>query len=118
MMCAATWPETVIVTVAKGQSPTNNAKVSHAIRGHIIDPSSICPSGGECTAHRIPVCAGTGVSIAVFDTTGGATSTNIGKGVIVCDGAGCTVDAVNVTEKYKSVSLNGDDTDRVTLIPE
>jgi hypothetical protein len=54
----------------------------------------------------------------VSDTTGGATNSNIGKGVIACDAAGCTVGAVNVTEKYKSVSSDGKDTDRVTLLPQ
>jgi hypothetical protein len=54
----------------------------------------------------------------VSDSTGGATSTNIGKGNISCAGAICTVAAVNVTEKYKSVSADGKDTDRMTLLPE
>jgi hypothetical protein len=104
-----------ITTIAKGQSAANNVKVSHFIVGNIVDPLSVCPENGACTAHRIPVCAGTGVTIAV---TGSTDNTNIGKGAIACDAAGCSVDAVNVTEKYKSVSADGKDTDRVSLLPE
>jgi hypothetical protein len=47
-------------------------------------------------------------------------NTNIGKGVIDCTTTPgvCTVGAVTVTEKYKSVSFDGKDTDRVTLLPQ
>jgi hypothetical protein len=113
--CSTTWPSDSIVTIGKSNSPTNNQKVSHRITGNIIDPGSVCPDAGACTAQRIPVCAGTGVSIAV---TGSTDNTNIGKGVISCGAAGCIVGAVNVTEKYKSVSADGKDTDRMTLLPQ
>jgi hypothetical protein len=111
-----TWPLRSITTIGKGQSPTNNAKVSHLISAHIV--GDICLNGGACNDTRIPVCAGTGVTVAVADSTGTATSTNIGKGDISCVGAICTVGAVNVTEKYKSVSTDGKDTDRMTLLPK
>jgi len=116
--CADFWPVDSITTIANGQSAANNVKVSHFIVGNIIDPNALCPNGGACNAARVPVCAGTEVTIAVSDTTGGATNNNIGKGDIVCGAAGCTVSAVNVTEKYKSVSFDGKDTDRVTLLPQ
>jgi len=90
-------------------------KVSHLITGNIIDPDAVCPDNGTCTAQRIPVCAGTGVTIAV---TGSTDNTNIGKGSISCSEVGCIVGVVNVTEKYKSVSADGTDTDRVTLLPQ
>jgi hypothetical protein len=50
--------------------------------------------------------------------TGSTDNTNIGKGNISCTAAGCTVGAVNVTEKYKSVSADGKDSDRMTLLPQ
>jgi hypothetical protein len=106
-----------ITTIAKGQSAANNMKVIHSIVGNIVDPLSVCPDNGACTAHRIPVCAGTGVTIAV---PGSVSNTNIGKGVIDCTTTPgvCTVSAVTVMEKYKSVSADGKDTDRVTLLPQ
>ena len=108
--CAATWPETQIVTIAKGQSPTNNAKVAHTIRGHIIDPASL----GD-TAHRIPVCEGTRVTSAVADATG--SPTNTAGGSLECDAGGCS-GVVNVTEKYQSISADGRDKDSITLLPK
>jgi hypothetical protein len=50
--------------------------------------------------------------------TGSTDNTNNGKGNIECNATGCTVGAVNVTEKYKSISADGTDTDRMTLIPK
>jgi hypothetical protein len=100
---------TKIITLGKGQSPTNNPKVRHEIVGNIVDPNSL----GE-TAHRIPVCAGTEVNITVTDDTG--TPTNTAGGSLSCNSAGCS-GTVNVTEKYKSVSSDGKDTDRMTLLP-
>jgi hypothetical protein len=108
--CADMWGVTRIVTIGKGQSPTNNPKVSHAITGNIVDPGSL-----KQTAHRIPVCAGTAVNIAVTDETG--TPINTADGGLSCDSAGCS-GMVNVTEKYKSVSSDGKDTDRMTLLPK
>jgi hypothetical protein len=91
-------------------------KVSHLITGNIIDPDSVCPeSDGTCTAHRIPLCTGTTVFI---DITGSTDNTNIGKGNIFCDGSRCSVGAMISTEKYKSVSNDGTDTDRMTLLPQ
>jgi hypothetical protein len=85
------------------------------IIGNIIDPGAICSESGACTAHRIPVCAGTEVTIVV---TGSTDNTNVGRGNIACGEAGCTVGAINVTEKYKSVSADRKDTDRMTLLPQ
>ena len=103
-----------IITIGKGQSPTNNLLVTHMITGNIIDPGAVCPANGACKASRIPVCAGTRVSIAV---TGSADNANIGKGDISCNAAGCSDESVDVTEKYKSVSADGKDTDRMTILP-
>ncbi len=97
-----------IMTIGKGQSPTNNPKVMHMITGNIADPDSL-----GSTAHRIPVCAGTTVTVVVSDTSGGATNT--AGGSLECDASGCS-GPVNVTEKYKSVSSDGSDTDRMTFI--
>ncbi len=112
--CDAAWPVDAIVTIGKSNSASNNLKVSHLITGNIIDPAALCPEVGVCTAHRIPVCAATAVTIAI---TGSTNNTNIGKGSISCDAAGCFASMVNVTEKYKSVSFDGKDTDRITLLP-
>jgi hypothetical protein len=107
-----------MTTIGKGQSAANNAKVVHSITGNIVDPIGLCGTeNGTCTAHRIPVCAGTEVNVAVTDSTGIPTNTNIGKGVISCNALGCSVGAVNVTEKYKSASADGKDTDRISLLP-
>jgi hypothetical protein len=116
--CEVAHPVDTVYTIGKGQSAPNNAKVSHAITGNIIDPDRVCPEVGACTAHRIPVCAGTGVTITSTDSSGGATNSNIGKGNIACVGNVCSVGAVDVTEKYKSVSADGRDTDRMSLLPQ
>ncbi len=108
--CADLWPVTAIVTIGKGQSPSNNPKVSHTITGNIIDPDSL-----GATAHRIPVCAGSFVDAVVTDTSGGATNT--ARGSLTCATVGCS-GIVDVTEKYKSVSADGSDTDRMTFVPQ
>ncbi len=113
--CEDFWPVTSIVTIAKGQSAANNAKVSHLITGNIIDPAAVCSGDGPCTAHRIPVCAGTEINVAVMGSTDNA---NIGRGAISCDAGGCFVGAIHTVEKYRSVSADGKDTDRVTLLPQ
>jgi hypothetical protein len=79
------------------------------ISGNIVDPGSL-----KDTAHRIPVCAGTLVTIAVSDSTGTPTITpsdSMKCGVLVC-----TVTPV-VTEKFIVRSFDGKDTDRMTLLP-
>ncbi len=108
--CSAIWPEVQVVTIAKGQSPTNNAKVSHVITGHLVDPGSV----GE-TDHRIAVCAGTQVDARVMDSTG--TPTNTADGSLACDAAGCS-GVVNATEKYHSISEDGQDKDTITFLPK
>jgi hypothetical protein len=98
----------MIVTIGKGQSPTNNLKLTHSIFGNIVDPGSL-----RETAHRIPVCAGSEVSVVVTDSTG--TPINTSGGSLSCDSAGCS-GVVSATEKYKSVSSDGKDTDRMTFL--
>jgi hypothetical protein len=109
--CSAAWPETTIVSVAKGQSPTNNAKVSHAITGHVIDPGSL-----RDMAHRIQVCAGTRVVSQVTDTTG-TNPTNTALGSLLCTPSACS-GTVDVVEKYRSISQDGKDRDEITFIPK
>jgi hypothetical protein len=108
--CSNTWPQAKIVTIGKGQSQANNAKVSHAITGHIIDPGSI-----GMTAHRIPVCAGTRVTSVVSDATG--SPTNTADGGLACNSTGCS-GIVNSTEKYRSISADGSDRDSIAFIPK
>jgi len=105
------WGVTTIYTIGKGQSPSNNPKLSHAITGNIVEPSSL----GE-TAHRIPVCTGTQVSIVVTDSSGNMPVITA-DGSLSCNSMGCT-GVVNVTEKYTAVSTDGKDTDRMTLLPK
>ena len=109
-LCTDLWQVTDIFTIGTGQTATNNPKVSHIIIGNIVDPDSL-----ESTADRIPVCAGTFVTVVVTDVTG--TPTITAGGSLLCDSAGCT-GVVNVTEKYKAVSFDGKDTDRMTLFPQ
>jgi hypothetical protein len=73
-------------SAGKGQSPTNNPKVSHAISGHIVDPGSL-----KDTAQRIPVSTGTEVTIVVpvlagtpINTTGGNLSGVLLSVVVLC----------------------------------
>jgi hypothetical protein len=108
--CSAAWPETQIITMAKGQSPSNNPKVTHAITGHIIDPGSLSQ-----TAHRIQVCEGTRVTSLVTDTTG--SPTNTASGSLLCTAGACWGN-VDVTEKYQSISADGRDKDSITFIPK
>jgi hypothetical protein len=107
--CSRVWPVTTFVTKAKGQKRSNNAKLTHAIRGNIIEPSSL----GD-TAHRIPVCAGTEVTSTITDTTG--TPTNTTSGSLDCSPSGCA-GVVNETEKYQSRSKDGKDKDSITFLP-
>ncbi len=108
--CVEAWPVTKVTTQAKGQSPTNNPKVLHAITGNIVDPGSL----GD-TAHRIPVCAGTEVTAVVTDSTG--TPRNIASGTLHCEAAGC-YGVVDVKEEYQSISQDGQDKDKITFIPK
>jgi hypothetical protein len=108
--CTLTWPTTMSATIAKGQSPTNNAKITHLVTGNIIDPGSL-----GSTAHRIEVCSGTLVTTSVTDTTG--IPSNTAGGSLSCNSAGCT-GVVTVTEKYQSISADGRDKDSITFIPK
>jgi hypothetical protein len=108
--CVTAWPRAVLLTKAKGQSPANNAKLTHRIYGNIIDPSSL----GD-TAHRIEICAGTEVRAVVTDTTGAPVNT--ASGSFVCSPAAC-VGVVDETEKYQSISADGRDKDSITFIPK
>jgi len=96
--------------MGKGQSPSNNAKVSMCITGNIVEPDQL-----GTTAHRIPVCAGTEVNVVVTDVTG--TPSVSASGGLSCDSTGCT-GVVDVTEKFDVTSADGKDTDRMTLIPK
>ncbi len=104
--CTDAWPVRPIVTIGKGQSPSNNPKVLSVITGNIVAPDSLGP-----TAHRIRICEGTAVSVRVEDTTGDPTVTG------ACTSASCTIPALDSVEKYKAVSFDGKDTDRMTLRP-
>jgi hypothetical protein len=108
-VCGVLNPLTTILTHGKGQSPTNNAKLSHMITGHIIDPDSL-----SSTAHRIEICDGTIVISRVIDETGAPTNT--AGGSLTCFSAGCS-GIVTTKEKYRSVSEDGQDRDEITLIP-
>jgi hypothetical protein len=106
-VCTSQNPLQTLTTLAKGQSSTNNAKVSHAITGHLVGGVD---AYGD-TAQRIEACAGTDVSVLISDTTGTPDVSG------ACTGATCTVGMGTATEKYKAVSADGKDTDSVTLIP-
>ena len=110
--CTETWPVVTVHSIGKGQAPTENPKVTHAITGNIIDPSSI-----GYTADRIPVCAGTSVKISVTDATGTPTNTAATPG-ISCTASGCNANAIAEKQEYVSRSADGNDTDRMTLVPE
>ena len=106
------FPVTTVMTDGKGQSPSNNPKVTSFITGNIVDPESL----GH-TAHHIPVCSGTRVDIVVTDTTGAPTVTENSIG-IRCNGDVCVVPTIGAKEKYIARSADGTDTDRITIIPK
>ena len=108
--CTDHWLPTMICTIGKGQSPSNNAKISMCITGNIVEPDQL-----GTTAHRIPVCAGSEVKVVVTDATG--TPTVSASGGLSCNSAGCT-GMVNESEKFKAISADGKDTDRMTLLPK
>jgi len=81
------------------------------ITGNIVDPGKL----GD-TAHRIPMCQGEPVTIVFTDISGGP-STVTADGSLKCTSASCT-GVVNVKEKFKVVSFDGKDTDRMTLLPK
>jgi hypothetical protein len=110
--CTGLWPVVGIMTLGKGQSPSNNQKVVNFITGNIIDPDSL----GD-TAHRIPVCSGTRVDVTVTDTTGTPTLAANSSG-ISCTGSACVVMTIGAKEKYIARSRDGKDTDRMTLLPQ
>ncbi len=111
--CTDRWGRSKFTTVGKGQSPINNRKITMSIVGNIVDPDNKLGS----TAHRISVCAGTEVTVAVFDSSEGGTTTITAGGSLTCKGLICTVTPV-VTEKFKVVSSDGKDTDRMVLLPK
>ncbi len=114
--CTALWSVTSITTIGKGQSPTNNPKLSHTIVGNIVDPASYAP-----TAARITLCAGTSARALISDSTGTPGVTPVTPG-ITCMSSGttitCSVGSLTTTEKYIAVSSDGSDTDRITLLPQ
>ncbi len=110
--CPDQWPVATVHTIGKGQAPSENPKLSHAITGHIVDPTSV-----GYTDDRIRVCSGTSVRAVVTDATGTPTNTASTPG-ITCTDAGCSAEAITETQEYVSRSSDGGDTDRVTLIPE
>ncbi|UCE84825.1 MAG: hypothetical protein JSU66_10735 [Deltaproteobacteria bacterium] len=116
--CAADWPSTSITTIAKGQSASQNAKISHAITGNIVGGAA---AYGD-TAHRIKICSGTAVDIAITCSSAGCPTTGptITKevGGSFCNSAGCTVPSLDGKFKYVVTSEDGKDTDAVTLLPQ
>jgi len=110
--CIMQNPVVTINTTGKSNGPTDNAKVTHAITGNIVDPASLASN-----AHRIPICRGTPVSIAVRDRTGIPLNAATSAG-ISCNRFGCTVSNLQAKEKYISRSADGADTDRMTLLPK
>jgi hypothetical protein len=115
--CEFDWPSITINTIAKGQSATQNAKIEHDVKGHIVGGAD---AYGD-TAHRIKICANTTVDITITCSPEGCPEEGpfITKqvGGDFCTGAGCTVP---LAEKFKYVVKSGDgkDTDAVTLLPQ
>ena len=90
-----------------------------------IRPLVICHGGAADfgdTAHRIKICAGTAVEIAITCSAGGCpggalpTITKQVNGDF-CDGTGCSL-TLNDKFKYVVKSVDGKDTDAVTLLPQ
>ena len=110
--CVQQNPLTRINTTGKSNSPTNNAKVIHSITGNIIDPTSL-----RFDAHKITVCRGSTVTAVVRDSTSanGNANNSANSSPIECFNFGCQVFNIQSTQKYISRSIDGTDTDRITL---
>ena len=115
--CAAETDVSTIITNGKGQSPSNNAVIRHAITGHIYPEAESYSS----TAHRIRICAGTSVTAVVTDTSRRGMTTNAGTEGLTCtDSApvgGCT-GVINSKQQYKSTTTaSGSDKDTIVFLP-
>jgi hypothetical protein len=108
--CADRWPRSLICTLGKGQSPSNNAKLSTCVTGNIVDPAALSD-----TAHRISVCAGSEVDVRITDVTGMPSVS--ASGTLSCSSAGCS-GVVQSTEKFIATSADGKDVDRITFVPK
>jgi hypothetical protein len=115
--CEELWPEITVETIAKGQSPSQNPKLSHAVTGHVIGGAEALKD----TAHRIKFCEGSSVTSMISDSTGGGTQLISASSGMNCESFGgmfsCSVDSLMETEKYKVRSEDGKDTDSITMIP-
>ncbi len=114
--CATLWPVTTIDTIAKGQNPSTNRSMRHAITGHIVDPGSLGPK-----AHRIPVCAGSFVTVVSVFGPGPAAvrDTTLTQGTLDCtDVLGTCKGLVNVKQVIKMCSLRCQDRDTINLLPQ
>ena len=109
--CPEAWPLVTVLTIGKSNSPSNNAKVVHAITGFIIDPKSLSQE-----VNRVLVCQGTTVTVGVTDLTGGSALNLANSSGITCDSSGCTVVNIQRKERYISRSADGTDTDRISLV--
>jgi hypothetical protein len=88
----------------------NKGKLSATVVGNIVDPTNIKGKGT-----RISLCAGTSVSVVISDTSGTPTNTALTTG-IACDSSGCQVGSLQGRQKFQSVSNDGTDKLRMTLI--
>ena len=109
--CIEAWPLVTVLTIGKGNSPSNNAKVVHAITGFVINPRSLSQE-----ENKILVCQGTTVTVGVTDLTGGSALNLANSSGITCDSSGCTVVNIQRKERYISRSADGTDTDRISLV--
>ena len=105
------WPLITVLTIGRGNSPSNNAKVVHAITGFIINPISLSQE-----ENKILVCQGTTVTVAVTDLTGGSALNLANSSGITCDSSGCTAVNIQRKERYISRSADGTDTARISLV--
>ena len=101
-----------VVTTAKGQKPSVNADITHAITGHIVGGAA----SYSASAHRIKVCAGTAVTAIVTDSSGGTLS-NVGTEGLFCNLSLCT-GVIETKQQYKSTSTGSSDKDTIVLLPQ
>jgi hypothetical protein len=82
------------------------------ITGHIIHPRSV-----GINAAQVLVCAGSSVTVVVFDATGTPTTT-IKEGPLVTNGSSSVTGVITAIGKYESVSSDGRDTDKMSIAPK
>jgi hypothetical protein len=103
------WGVSNAIVLGNGDNATNNFKVKHAFTGNIVG----FPKVDE---HKIEVCEGTNVSIAITDDSGIPTVSPTSTG-IDCTPIGCQISNIQSRQRYRALSHDTKDKDNMFVIP-